>query len=403
MLIILMALSPIGFAGDFIPALKSKAEEWRSNLFDQIMVAPVFIFFMIIVMKMMGASGNLIRLTETATSADSAIQGSPLGVLLNYVLVIGMLVASVKITKKLSGSIGESMGKLAGSIGGLAIGLATGGAAGLGALAGRATIGRMAASAASSERLANMAKKGGLAGMAGRMALKTADNTSKASFDLRNTKSFKGLTDNISSQTGLKINSDVGLKVQKDGYQGMVKRQSEDSEKVAKMIHSADANVGDPEVMAEVDVAANRRSEITALQRKSTRTAQEQQRLEELNEEHEKYNQRFKGIDEANDKVEFVRSVIEKEKKAARVAKYAEQEERSKLNKLYRNKRDTKTVAKKIRETAKDKSGKALIEEALKKINEEEASKTPNATGTPPPGGNTPPGGTPPPSNNPNP
>src|SRR6185436_8453696 len=90
---------------------------------------------------------------------------------------------------------------------GAAVGLATGGAG----LIGRATLGAAASKMAASEGLKDAAAGTGFSGMASRMALRTADATSKSTFDFRNTTAGKKFASEVGLTTDNGVLKSVGL------------------------------------------------------------------------------------------------------------------------------------------------------------------------------------------------
>jgi hypothetical protein len=126
-LIFLLILSPIAFAGMALPQTKSYAKEWWSKLFSQAFFAPAYLLMMYVSLTVM-STPMISGLAADATFSDAILnlsgQGvlsASLAILLNFAVVIGLMVLSLITASKL-GAYGAAssikMGK------GLALGAA---------------------------------------------------------------------------------------------------------------------------------------------------------------------------------------------------------------------------------------------------------------------------------------
>ncbi len=176
MLVFLMATSPIGFVGDVVPGLSEHSKNWRKNLMDQALIAPLFMFFMLLI----------IRISQALPISKI---DNPMVVAFNFFFVVYMLLKSVKILKGYAGEMGDIAGKLASSATGLALGATTGGTA----LLARQTVGRVAAGAIRDfgATLEQRGAKGGAMGTLAKMTSSGLKGTANATFDARNTSTFK--------------------------------------------------------------------------------------------------------------------------------------------------------------------------------------------------------------------
>ena len=373
MLIFLMALSPIGFMGDILPSISEYSKMWWTNLNGQVFIAPIFLLFFYLI--------ELVA--QSLTPSTVANVSNDYIAYFRYIIIMVLLVAAVKVAKSMSGVVGGAVEKLGSLAAGAAIGVATGGAA----FAGRTIIGRGAAKLASGEALTNAAAQKGVGGIAARMALKGLNTTSKASFDVRNTDSFKSTM----GLTGLKIDTNKGMAIQKDGYQGMVKRSTDKDVAMTKTINEAEIKI-DPETIKKA------LGEKTALNNAKISANEEEIRLLDGNKERlsdedkaklEKLKNETKALKEAVPNEEATKKEMIDAEKKRRADTYAETTEKSILNKLFRNKKDNSAAVKKIKETIKPKDGKTLAAEAAKQIAKEEAENEakPEAAKA---GGNTP-------------
>lgn len=187
--VFLLATSPVGVGGASLPMLQEQSGKWREHLFKQALVAPVFLLSMYIILTI---AADLLRKNEEEQSAGTSFDFSgPLGgesdvaFWLNFVLLIGFIIASVRLTKSFSGEAGKVINKVGGAVVGVTAGLLAGGTA----LAGRAVVGRMAGAAlqggvgrslAQGATSQNALVRSGA--RAGHWALRTANT---ASFDAR--------------------------------------------------------------------------------------------------------------------------------------------------------------------------------------------------------------------------
>jgi hypothetical protein len=142
-LLFLMATSPIGFVGDAIPWFKEYSDQWKKTLFGQIMVAPIFFLFMIIINEFL-KNANKINILANGVWGDTY----KLGPIIYYAIVLAFLIIAVKVTKKMSGEVGNMAIKLIkAAVAAVAIAV-TGGtllaAGGIAAAAGKTGMGRFA-------------------------------------------------------------------------------------------------------------------------------------------------------------------------------------------------------------------------------------------------------------------
>lgn len=107
MLLILMTLSPIAFLNDAIPGLGKKASEWWSAFVGQLMVAPAFMFILIIVAQLLNNREIITNLSDGLFDVNGGYSGNfSVGPIIYYVIIIGILLGGIKMVKKLSGVVG---------------------------------------------------------------------------------------------------------------------------------------------------------------------------------------------------------------------------------------------------------------------------------------------------------
>lgn len=112
MLIFLIIIAPIGFAGLAVPKLEGTAKLWWSTLFEQTITAPVLLLLLYIALRVITAQSFLtgFGVGSSSGSAETAWNGfinntnlTGFGsVLLSFIVAMGLLFAVVIIAKKMS-------------------------------------------------------------------------------------------------------------------------------------------------------------------------------------------------------------------------------------------------------------------------------------------------------------
>jgi len=229
-LFLLIIFSPFAFMSSTVPILSGTEylgwNDWFKRLLKVAFMAPIFMFFIYLIFMLITA--NIFRDLVAAAKAKQSLILIIMSIAIPAVMVLMMLLKAVEFAKKGSGAIGEGIMKGAKIAGGLALGAATGGAA----MLATGTLGNLASRAASSKGLNEAAKEKGLGGMAARMALKTADYGSKASFDVRKIPGAGALA----KASGINMESSkiIGLGSREGGYQQRRKEAVEKRQKRAK-------------------------------------------------------------------------------------------------------------------------------------------------------------------------
>jgi len=212
-----MIFSPIAFVSYAVPfeIPGFGHKEWWGELLKNAFLAPIFIFFLYIIILF---AGFLKTITDNTDSL--------LTVTIPFIILVVLLKKAKDLAVKYSGEIGASITKYGAMAGGLALGAATGGLA----MAGRATVGRAGAAMANS----GWAKKWEAAGWGGGMARSVFKAGAKGSFDVRGVK----IAGKDLSSTGL-----TSLGKPKEG--GFEKRRAEQVEKRQK--RAKELEVGEDE------------------------------------------------------------------------------------------------------------------------------------------------------------
>jgi len=214
----LLVLAPVGFLGMVLPNIGQKySSMWWDNLFKQSLMAPIFLVFLYMIMKMM----ETFKMSADPSASLAAAGEIPAGGwtfndFFPYILIIGALIIALKITKSMAGEVGNVMTKVGGAALGAGVALATGGTAAI----MRNTAGRVGSLATkSNEDLQKMADSGGIQGglarralnlktsaaggnKAAMLALKAGEKASKNTFDARNSKLIGGAMGQIDKLAG---------------------------------------------------------------------------------------------------------------------------------------------------------------------------------------------------------
>lgn len=216
----LIIFSPFAFMSLSIPELKKLDwlgfDAWLKRLVTVAFMAPIFMFFMLLISK-------LVQIDIFGSLADPKQRsaGKIMLIVIPGIIYVTLLWKATSFAKKGSGEFGAAVIKYgqvaAGVVGGLALTAASGGAT--------AGIGSLSSMALSSKGLNKASKGDGLGGMAARLALKTADYGTRASFDPR---ALKIGGKSLGSMTGTGEAKYVG------GYEKRRKDKEEKRQKRAK-------------------------------------------------------------------------------------------------------------------------------------------------------------------------
>jgi len=197
-LIMVLILSPLAFIAMILPEAKGLQKQWTDALIGQAMFAPVYMMMTWITLKVLAGITDTkvfsIDLTKAAFSAETsnpaitaaANSSNALGifpVFINFALVIIFLITSLIVAKSFADKTPGGIGKLTSWASGVA-GTAT---FGLGAWAGRKTMGAYGNSAAGNAELQRSAREDkGAKGAWSRLKLYGAQTARSGTFDVRN-------------------------------------------------------------------------------------------------------------------------------------------------------------------------------------------------------------------------
>lgn len=206
-----MIFSPVAFVSYALP-FKIPGfghEEWWTKLLENAFLAPVFIFFLYIIILFAGFLTDIISYTDNKNLTSTAnLMQHVMSVAIPFVVLFMLLKQAKDLAVKYSGEMGKAINKLGGAVGGFALGAATGGLA----LAGSSTIGKYYQGVvANNDELRAKAAAGD---KSAQKRLDRANYFAKKSFDIRQTGAGKA----FSKGTGLDLDKGtrfVGINTEK--------------------------------------------------------------------------------------------------------------------------------------------------------------------------------------------
>ncbi len=221
---------------------------WWHELFSMSFLAPIFIFFVWLILKLIEAMQDGFALAAGNNIGDFTSYMIP--ILLQFMIIIGLLKEAKTLAVKMSGEIGGQMVKMAESAKGFALG-AVGAAATVGvgaaAFAGRKTIGSYAEKKSQDQDLIAKSKEKGFGGFRAKMQLAAADYGAKSSWDLRRSAVGGGLGTMLGKQ-GISMDSKylksfgVTTATGKGGQRAIEEKKAHDYEKEAERLKVNDGN-----------------------------------------------------------------------------------------------------------------------------------------------------------------
>ncbi len=191
--VFLIVFSPAAFLCSILPGTSKYYSQWKQHLVDQALVAPVFLFLVLIITTVLKTNFNT---DASANFANKAVVDLASPVIFIYVLSGLMFIFALRITKKLSGDVGKSALTIGNTVAGLAV------AGGIG-FAARQSIGRAALAVSNSDSVKDAMSKGGARGWVATKVWRGSERTAKSSMDFRDAPGAKklGLGD-INKQKG---------------------------------------------------------------------------------------------------------------------------------------------------------------------------------------------------------
>lgn len=234
-----MIVGPFAFFSYTVPAMQDMEmvgwKRWWPETLKLAFLAPVFIFFIYLVLQFLEKGLGIIDATNK-TGLDFVV-----AIVIPFAFIMVLLMKAKDLAKKMSGTMGQSITNGISKVGGFALGAATGGAA----MLGRNTLGRFANKISNSGWVNDAAagKKGtnALSRFAfqsiGQVSKKASSATAKSSFDFRQTKAGNAFT----KETGMNLDTGtnfVGLDTKRGlgGYVGVQQRKVEKENKFGESL-----------------------------------------------------------------------------------------------------------------------------------------------------------------------
>jgi hypothetical protein len=220
MLWLAMILAPIAFFTYTVPALQNIKmigwKRWWTDTLTMAFVAPVFAFFMYIIVAFLGKGLDVVN-----ASMKTGAMGLTwvISIIVPFIFIMILLMQAKKIAVNMSGEIGSALSKVGGAVGGIALGAVTGGAA----LAMRGTVGRLATNVAQSNKFRDWAGRSKI----GASALKMTSGVASKSFDFRATK--------LGGMAGKELGIDLG-KAKEGGFAKAREEKVHKEEEFAKKL-----------------------------------------------------------------------------------------------------------------------------------------------------------------------
>ncbi len=186
-----MIFSPFAFASFALPfdIPKLGHKEWWKNLLENALLAPLFIFFLYLVVMFSGFLKDIISYKNIdSLSGTEGLFQRVMSVAIPFIIIAGLLREAKNIAVKYSGEFGEMLHRAGSAVGGMVVGGTIAAATGGAALAMRSTLGKMGSAAENSATLKAREAQGGFRGF---LAARTRDLgrfASGSTFDARNIK-----------------------------------------------------------------------------------------------------------------------------------------------------------------------------------------------------------------------
>jgi len=223
---------PFAFFSYTVPALEGIEmigwKHWWPDTLKQAFLAPVFIFFLYLILRFLEKGLSLVQTTNSNDGIAFVIS-----IVVPFAFIMMLMWKAKSIAGKMSGEMGQAITKGLSMAGGLALGAATGGVA----MLGSKTIGRFANKVNNSSTLNDYAsgKKGNFVTQKlATFGKGAASSTAKSSFDLRQTAGgnalSKGLGMDLSRGTAM---LGLGTGATLGGYAGIETRKIDKENKFA--------------------------------------------------------------------------------------------------------------------------------------------------------------------------
>lgn len=215
----LMIVSPFAFISLALPGKANKFQGWVDLLLAQAFVAPVFLFMVYMIMKVISSGNGILEgMIKQPTATASFTFDKVLAPVIVATLIIIALQKALEYAESMAGDFGKLGSGIMGSMMGIAAGAATGGAA----FVGRNVVGGYAAHKLASGELEEGSAK-----------YRAAQLATRASFDVRNLAGEKSIFGKTVGGAISKGGGALGVNVGKGSGVGGVEKMAKDAQKSA--------------------------------------------------------------------------------------------------------------------------------------------------------------------------
>jgi hypothetical protein len=219
-----MIFAPLAFFTYIVPSMKKTKmvgwEVWWPETLKLAFLAPVFVFFMYLIVKFLEILAVSVFSVTDKTGLDFLI-----ATMIPFILVMVLMWKAKSIAEDMSGEIGQSITKGMKAVGGVALGAGIGGAA----LLGTKVIGGAGAAMAKSKWATSLAGGNSKFGrFIGNKAMDAGQSLGKKNFDIRGTK--------LGGLAGKQLGLDLGKENKQGGFEGMKEAQKAKNIKRAQEI-----------------------------------------------------------------------------------------------------------------------------------------------------------------------
>lgn len=248
-LMVLLLLSPVAFVAMILPNTRRRFfEPWFGRLIGNTFLAPIFLLLIGVVILIAdtpglqaladGTVGTGNPLAAQASASKNPFFGVS-GLIINFVILIGLMVAALSIAKQMAGEIGNLSTKWAGKLTGAGVGAV--------GILGRNTLGRNSATALQKygdkwHSDAYDPKKNFVTRYAARARLKSYDAMQRSSFDARNSKkistAFGSTVGSALGAGGVQVN--LGKGRGQKGFRGTLDTKAKKHEEFAESLGQLD-------------------------------------------------------------------------------------------------------------------------------------------------------------------
>ena len=224
-LYVAMIFAPIAFISFALP-FKIPGdlghEKWMANLFSGAFLAPVFVFFLYIIIMFAGILGGDLGSKGIGVTGSGWLEGM-ITTLVPFVILFVLIMKAKSLAVSMSGEFGAKVANIGKGLGNLVVGSAVTGGIGLAAAGGRATLGKWGKKIGESDWAKTNGRFGRMVGDAGKFV-------GKSSFDARGIKMVGGAL----AGSGLAVGGVLAAK--KGGYQGQQSRKIQKRQERAKSL-----------------------------------------------------------------------------------------------------------------------------------------------------------------------